>query len=165
MYAVRQTFELVLYSTAEHIAGQVIFRVHWYHTVCIIKPKFFWSYYCQIYLQYTEPIIIEVVRSEFCQYCRFINKSLAPKFQKARQRKIKLVAFVLYCTITTSIIHLHYALCTNQTLPGRELLNYSRPGRVWLVTSRLGTGKTITFFYSVIWHVMNPLCRAKLLQG
>ncbi len=27
-----------------------------------------------------------------------------------------------------------------------NLLNYSRPGRVWLVTSRLGTGKTITFF-------------------
>ncbi len=25
----------------------------------------------------------------------------------------------------------------------------SRPGRVWLVTSRLGTGKTITSFYSV----------------
>jgi hypothetical protein len=38
---------------------------------------------------------------------------------------------------------------TNQTLPGRELLNYSRPGRVWLVTCRLGTGKTITFIDSV----------------
>jgi hypothetical protein len=35
---------------------------------------------------------------------------------------------------------------TNQTLPGRELLNYYWPGRVWLVTSRLGTGKTMTFF-------------------
>jgi hypothetical protein len=34
---------------------------------------------------------------------------------------------------------------TNQTLPGRELLNYSRLGRVWLVTSRLETGKTINF--------------------
>jgi hypothetical protein len=34
----------------------------------------------------------------------------------------------------------------NQTLPGQELLNYSRPGRVWIVTSRLGTGKTINFF-------------------
>jgi hypothetical protein len=38
---------------------------------------------------------------------------------------------------------------TNQTLPGRELLNFSLPGRVRLVRSRLGTGKTITFFYSV----------------
>jgi hypothetical protein len=26
---------------------------------------------------------------------------------------------------------------------------YSRPGRVWLVTSQLGTGKSLTFFYSV----------------
>ncbi len=35
---------------------------------------------------------------------------------------------------------------TYQTLPGRELLNYSQPGRLWLVTSRLGTRKTMTFF-------------------
>ncbi len=34
---------------------------------------------------------------------------------------------------------------TNQTLPGQEQLNYSRPGRVWLVTSQLGTGKAVTF--------------------
>jgi hypothetical protein len=33
-----------------------------------------------------------------------------------------------------------------QTLTGRDLLNYSRPGRVWLVTSWLGTGKSVTFF-------------------
>jgi hypothetical protein len=38
---------------------------------------------------------------------------------------------------------------TNQTLPGRKLLNYSRLGWVWLVTSRLGSGITITFFYCV----------------
>jgi hypothetical protein len=30
---------------------------------------------------------------------------------------------------------------TNQTLPGRELLNYSRPGVVWLVTSGWGREK------------------------
>ncbi len=35
---------------------------------------------------------------------------------------------------------------TNQTLPGRKKLNYSRPGRVWLQTSRLETGKPLTFF-------------------
>jgi hypothetical protein len=35
---------------------------------------------------------------------------------------------------------------TNITPPGRELLYYFQPGRVWLLTSRLGTGKTITFF-------------------
>jgi hypothetical protein len=36
---------------------------------------------------------------------------------------------------------------TNQTLPGprREKLNYSRPGIVWLLISRLGTGKLQLF--------------------
>jgi hypothetical protein len=38
---------------------------------------------------------------------------------------------------------------TNQTLFGRELLNLSPPGRVWLVTSWLRTGKSLTFFYCV----------------
>jgi hypothetical protein len=33
-----------------------------------------------------------------------------------------------------------------QTPPGREKLNYSPPGRVWLMTSRLEMGKWITFF-------------------
>ena len=48
---------------------------------------------------------------------------------------------------------------TNQTLPGREILycNYSRPGRVWSVTSRLGTGKSIIFFYSVGYNDFNNL--------
>jgi hypothetical protein len=27
--------------------------------------------------------------------------------------------------------------------------NYSWPDRVWLVTSRLGTGKSLSFFYAV----------------
>jgi hypothetical protein len=35
---------------------------------------------------------------------------------------------------------------THQTLRGREKFNYSRPGRVGLVTSRLGTRKSVTFF-------------------
>jgi hypothetical protein len=38
---------------------------------------------------------------------------------------------------------------TDQTLQVREKLNYSRPGRVWSVSSRLETGKPMTFFYSV----------------
>jgi hypothetical protein len=35
---------------------------------------------------------------------------------------------------------------TNKTLHGRELSNYSPLGRVWLVTSQMGTGKSLTFF-------------------
>ncbi len=35
---------------------------------------------------------------------------------------------------------------TERTFPGWD----SRPGRVWSVTSRRGTGKSLTFFYSVL---------------
>ncbi len=35
---------------------------------------------------------------------------------------------------------------TNQTSPGRVIIKFSRPGRFWLVTSRLRTGKPPTFF-------------------
>jgi hypothetical protein len=34
-------------------------------------------------------------------------------------------------------------------IPGQELFNHSWPGRHYLVTSQLETGKTLTFFYSV----------------
>ncbi len=37
----------------------------------------------------------------------------------------------------------------NQTLPGGELLIISGPGRVWLVTPRLGTGKIANPFFTV----------------
>ncbi len=48
---------------------------------------------------------------------------------------------------------------TNQILPDREKLNCSRPGRVWLVTSRLGTGKSLTFFYSAETSFLPALIR------
>ncbi len=38
---------------------------------------------------------------------------------------------------------------TKLSLSGKKL-NYSCPGRVWSVTSRLGTGKRLTLFYSVL---------------
>jgi hypothetical protein len=48
---------------------------------------------------------------------------------------------------------------TYQILPGREKLNYSRLGRVWLVTYRLETGMSPTFFYNVagIFQLRNTL--------
>ncbi len=60
-----------------------------------------------------------------------------------------------YCTLYKKVIVFPVPSrdATNQTLPGWEFLNYSRRGRVWLVTSRLGTGKTITFFYNVLFTV------------
>ncbi len=39
---------------------------------------------------------------------------------------------------------------TYQTLPGLEKFYYSRPGRVWKVTSRQRTGNPLSFFYSVL---------------
>ncbi len=39
---------------------------------------------------------------------------------------------------------------TYQTLPGREYFNYSRPGRVWSVISRLETGNPLTFFLQCV---------------
>jgi hypothetical protein len=44
---------------------------------------------------------------------------------------------------------------TYQTLPGmsprqKKFFDYSPPARVWLVTFRLGTGKSLSYFYSVL---------------
>ncbi len=46
---------------------------------------------------------------------------------------------------------------TKHSLGGKKL-NYSRPGRVWSVTSRLGTGKRRTLIYSApSQHILSPL--------
>jgi hypothetical protein len=45
---------------------------------------------------------------------------------------------------------------TNQNLPGQEQFNFSQPGRVWLVTSRLGTRKSLTFFLQCNWQSYDP---------
>ncbi len=58
------------------------------------------------------------------------------------------IVFHIERKINYFIFFIFYFYVTNQTLNCRELLNYSRPWRVWLVTSRLGTGISITFFYS-----------------
>ncbi len=47
----------------------------------------------------------------------------------------------------------------NLTLPGRELLNYSRTGRVWLVTSQPEPGKTLAFFTVYCVPVKGIECR------
>ncbi len=52
-------------------------------------------------------------------------------------------------------------LLTKVSLAGKN--NYSRPGRAWLVTSRLGTGKTITFF-TVYRHVIYLVSKNELAQ-
>ncbi len=60
-----------------------------------------------------------------------------------------MTAVTLHCKKKVSHFPVPSRDVTDQTLPGQEKLNYSRPGRVWLVTSRLGKGKRLTLFYSV----------------
>jgi hypothetical protein len=57
--------------------------------------------------------------------------------------------FMVYTVKKVSDFHFPSRDITIQTLPGRELLNYSRPGRVFKVTSRLGRENRKPFFYSV----------------
>jgi hypothetical protein len=84
--------------------------------------------------------------------------------QKLKQAVIKPDA-AKYCTCTVKKKVSDFPIpswdVTNQTLPRRGKFNYSRPGWVGLVTSRLGTGQLITFFtvcrfllYLVISHLM-----------
>jgi hypothetical protein len=54
---------------------------------------------------------------------------------------------------------------TNQILLGWEKLNFSRPGRVWLVTSRLGTGKSLNLFYSVRVFQIPVHCQFRIANG
>jgi hypothetical protein len=46
---------------------------------------------------------------------------------------------------------------TYKALPGREKFNYSWPGKVWLVISWLGTGKSLTFFLQCKLHICTIL--------
>jgi hypothetical protein len=57
-------------------------------------------------------------------------------------------AFDIFCRLPT----LHYKKVIDFPVPSRDVTNptLSRPGRVWLVTSRLGTRKSIQKFYSVL---------------
>ncbi len=75
------------------------------------------------------------------------------------------------CTCTLYSIHVTVKKVSrnviNHTLSGREYLNYSRPGRVWWVTSRLGTGKSLTFFFKVYVYIYKCTqnCLRSVLNG
>ncbi len=65
---------------------------------------------------------------------------------------IYLVILVIEVTLWKKVCHfpVHSRNVTNQTLPERENFNYSRQGRVWFLTSRLETRKSLTFFLQCI---------------
>jgi hypothetical protein len=62
------------------------------------------------------------------------------------ERKIQ--TGVLHCKKKFLVFPVPSRDVTNQTPPGRELLNYSQPGKVWLVTSRLHRKKSFSIFLS-----------------
>jgi hypothetical protein len=74
------------------------------------------------------------------------------------------LVFVHVCSVT---VHCKKRLAVSPSPAGMSLTNlflygnkknYSRPGRVWLVTSRLGTGKWQNFFLQCSIHLLQ-ICR------
>ncbi len=83
------------------------------------------------------------------------HESVSPQPQSIPLRP---VAFLWNFFISREAVHCKKGLAVFPSQAGMSLtklslggkkLNYSRPGRVWSVTSRLGTGKRLTLFYSV----------------
>jgi hypothetical protein len=82
-----------------------------------------------------------------CGSCKPIKK-LFRKSQKGLSPQIRNLSHlekVRYTLKKVSDFPVPNRDLTYQTLLDREQLNYSRPVRAWLVTSQLGTGKSLTF--------------------
>ncbi len=56
---------------------------------------------------------------------------------------------LLHCKKVLAVLPSPAGMSLTKLSLGGKKLNYSRPGRVWSVTSRLGTGKRLTLYYSV----------------
>jgi hypothetical protein len=69
----------------------------------------------------------------------------APSLQPTTDLDFR-TSYYIHCKKRLLIFPSPAGMSSNQTLPGREYFNYCRPGRVWLVTSQLGMGKSRTFF-------------------
>jgi hypothetical protein len=82
------------------------------------------------------------VQLELTQLRQHIERRLA---EKEDEFQVKLLHCKERCAVSpcpAGVCHLQYI--PNSPWPGK--FNYSRPGRVWFGTCRLGTGKSITFF-------------------
>jgi hypothetical protein len=83
---------------------------------------------------------------------KFVVNTLFDRDRKKQTKHTKLAddLVTLHCKKNVIVYLVPSRDVIYQTLPGRELLNYSRPEIVRLGTSRLEMRKTtITFFYSV----------------
>jgi hypothetical protein len=88
----------------------------------------------------------------WCMEVKYVLKEGRDKVRRDREivkrEKINIARRKRYTVKKVIVFPVPRRDVTNQTLPGREKFNYSRAGRVWLLTFRLGTGKSLTFFHS-----------------
>jgi hypothetical protein len=75
-------------------------------------------------------------------------------------------AELLHCKKRLSFFPAPAGMSLTKLSLDEKLLNYPRPGKVWLVSSRLGTGKTIPFFtVYLLPHilVLKIVCKSDML--
>ncbi len=77
-----------------------------------------------------------------------VSGRLGPPAVSLIDRLVSYSMWILHCKKRLATFPSPAGMSLTKTLPGQESLNYSRPGRVWLVTSRLRMGMSLTFFNS-----------------
>jgi hypothetical protein len=92
------------------------------------------------------------------------QKRLGPQIRHIRRRSAN-----LHCKKELAVFPSPAGMSLIKLFLGGNNLVFSRPERVWSVTSRLGTGKCLTLFYSVtsyfslisglyLYTVVYPMC-------
>ncbi len=79
-----------------------------------------------------------------CLFSR-MTKIILRKLKQAKLSTVQLYKILLYVLVHCKKRLAVFPFPAGMSLPFNPF-NYSRPGRVWLVASRLGTGKSLTFF-------------------
>ncbi len=88
----------------------------------------------------------KILVRQYCHICMMCIRALyfyTYKYRKMKMEGGRETRKFVDCTVTKKVIVFPFPSrdVTNQTLPGLEYFHFSRTGRLWLVTSRLGTGK------------------------
>jgi hypothetical protein len=110
-------------------------------------------------------------RARICKYLRSPGikseelKTPAYVVAPARQAGNRFLGSLLHCKKELAIFPSPAGMSLTKLSLGGKKLNYSRPGRVWSVTSRLGMGKRLTLFYSVCLQKRAQYSTAELLAS
>ncbi len=101
-------------------------------------------------------------------YYRFASNQYS-LWQRVPCQKLRFGTCVSHCKKELAIFPSPAGLSLTKLSLGGKKLNYSRPGRVWSVTSRLGTGKRPTLFYSAPtikgWDLAELWMRSSRVRG